>query len=314
MAAPYAAAYQAARADVGERGRDVALLGFSVGPKHYLATTPNNVLYGAATASISVHEKRLFMGALVMLLMVVGLWPPLDRTRIAYAIVLAIAVDISFAQRGLLLGWLYDHVVLYRGLRVPARFGQIALLAAGVLTGFGVVRVLAWVRRRRPSLIPAALAGIGGIVILEYLMFPLALVPVTTTASASSAWLAQQAPGPIVNLPLPSERATTLDSIEPRYEYESTFHWRPMFNGYSGSTPGAYILTKPAIAEFPSDAAIAKLHELGITFVLVHERYYGRSLYRDVVAAAGLRSDLVAYGPFGDGEYETRAYRLLKIE
>ena len=33
---------------------------------------------------------------------------------------------------------------------------------------------------------------------------------------------------------------------------------------------------------------------------------------RDVVAAAARRSDLIAYGPFADGEYETRAYRLLK--
>ena len=51
----------------------------------------------------------------------------------AAALVLVIAVDVTFAQRGLLLGWLYDHVMIWRGLRVPSRFGQIALLSAAVL-------------------------------------------------------------------------------------------------------------------------------------------------------------------------------------
>lgn len=312
MLAPYIGAYQAARADVGERGRTVAMLGFSVGPKHYLATTPNNILYGAATASISVHEKRLFMGFLVMALMAVGLWPPLNRTRVAYALALAVAVDVSFAQRGWLLGWLYDHVMIYRGLRVPARFGQIALVSAAVLAGFGVVRVLGWVRQWRPRLRTPVLLAIGGIVMLEYLMYPLALVPVPTAPSESSAWLRSQPPAPVVNLPVPKEKDTSLGPVEPYYQFESTFHWRPMFNGYSGSFPSFYVLAKPAVESFPSDAALAKLRDIGIVYAIVHERYYGRERYRDVLAAAGARRDLVAYGPFADGEYEIRIYRLLK--
>jgi hypothetical protein len=241
MLVPYIGAYQAAREDVGERGRTVAMLGFSVGPKHYLATTPNNVLYGAATSSISVHEKRLFMGFMVMGLMAVGLWPPINRIRVAYALALAIAVDVSFAQRGFLLGWLYDHVLIYRGLRVPARFGQIALLAAGVLAGFGLVRVLGWLQRRRPEWRRPALGVIGGAVVLEYLMFPPAFMPIATTPSESSAWLAAQPPAPVVNLPLPRERDTSLGPVEPLYQFESTFHWRPMFNGSAAVSP-PYVL------------------------------------------------------------------------
>src|SRR4029450_536857 len=44
---PSARAYQAASADVGVRERRMTMEGFSAGPKHYLATTPNNILYGA---------------------------------------------------------------------------------------------------------------------------------------------------------------------------------------------------------------------------------------------------------------------------
>ena len=128
----------------------MAMLGFSAGPKHYLATTPNNLLYGRATAAISVHERRLFMGFLVMGLVVIGAWPPISRTRIAYLVALVMTIDISFAHRGLLLGWLYDHLTIYQGLRVPSRIGQLTLLCAAVLSGFGVARVAAALRERRP--------------------------------------------------------------------------------------------------------------------------------------------------------------------
>jgi len=311
--APYARSYQAAREEVGERGRLVTMLGFSVGPKHYLATPNNNILYGAATKSISVHEKRLFMGFLVMALVVVGLWPPINRVRVAYALALIIAIDVSFAQRGILLGWLYDNILIYRGLRVPARFGQIALLGAGVLAGFGLVRVIGWTREHRAAWVRPALTAIAAVVALEYLMFPQALVPIATAPNETALWLRTQPPGPIINLPVSSpEQLAAERPIEPLYQYESIFHWRAMFNGYSGNAPAQYVLAKPTAAAFPTDTALATLRQFGIGYAIVHERYYGRTAYRDVVAAAGARGDLIAYGPFADGEYETRAYRILK--
>jgi hypothetical protein len=85
-----------------------------------------------------------------MLLVAVSLWPPFDRRRLAYALMLAFAVDISFAHRGLLLGWLYDHVFAFRGLRVPPRIAQLMLMAAGVLAGFGLARLADIVRVSRP--------------------------------------------------------------------------------------------------------------------------------------------------------------------
>lgn len=310
--APYARTYVAAREDVGERQREVTMLGFSVGPKHYLATPNNNVLYGDATKSISVHEKRLFMGFVVMALVVVGVWPPISRFRLAYAVALIIAIDVSFAQRGFLLGWLYDNIPIYRGLRVPARIGQVALLAAGVLAGFGLVRVIGWIRERRAHWLKPAVTMIAAAVVLEYLMFPLALIPIDTKPGEIAQWLKSQPPGPIVNLPVQSSAEAAERPIEPIFQYESTFHWRPMFNGYSGNAPGQYVLAKPAVATFPTEPALATLRKFGIEFAIVHERYYGREAYRDVVAAAAARTDLVAYGPFRDGEFETRAYRLLK--
>ena len=310
MLIPYARAYQAAREDVGVRERMLTMRGFSVGPKHYFATTTNNMLYGAATASISVHERRLFMGFLVMGLMVVGLWPPINRIRIAYAVALAICVDISFAHRGLLLGWLYDHVSMYQALRVPTRIGQLALMSAAVLAGFGVARVLGWIQARRPVALRRTFVAMCVVVGVEYLMFPLALSPVPTTAPAYAAWLRDQPPAPVAVFPVPRHhddwRRFTLES---RYEFESTFHWRPLINGYSGFLPLSFYENNILLLDFPSDKAMARLKELGVGYAVVHQRYYfGEDEYRRVIDAANARPELTGFGPFPDGEFETRIY------
>jgi hypothetical protein len=143
-------------------------------------------------------------------------------------------------------------------------------------------------------------------------MYPQRLVAVATTPSAASDWLLQQPPAPIVNYPMSETIDPSTPPYEPLYQYESTFHWRPMFNGYSGNLPVEYSQARPVLATFPADAATQKLNDLGIQYAIVHERYYGRAAYRAIVTAASARRDLVAYGPFMDGEFETRIYRLLK--
>jgi hypothetical protein len=306
---PYMRVYQSARENVGERERLVSLLGYSVGPKHYLASMPNSVLYGRLTEPISQHEKRLFPGLLVILLAGIGVWPPLNRTRIAYAAIAAIAIDISFAQRGLLLGWLYDHVFVYRGLRVPGRFGQLMLLGVGVLAGIGVTRAAAWLRERRPRWVGPVVGVTALVMLLEYLMFPMALVPVDTAPGPAYAWLRQQPEGVVAELPVPRE--PWLGLHEGYYEYESTFHWFPLLNGYSGHYPDQYIFAIRAIVDFPSPGAIEGLRSRGVKYVLVRQRFYEPGEYRAIVTKAGARADLAGYGPFADGPFEVRVYRVL---
>jgi hypothetical protein len=306
---PYMLAYQSAKADVGERERLVTLLGYGIGPKHYLASMPNSVVYGRLTASITRHEKVLFPGFLVMALVGIGLWPPFSRTRVAYALMAMIAIDVSFAQRGLLLGWLYDHVFVYRGLRVPGRFGQLILLSAGVLAGFGVRRVADWIGTHRPRWTKAALGVIGGVIVLEYLSFPMALAQVDTRPGEVYRWLREQPAGVVAEFPVPKE--PRLGFREGFFEYQSTFHWFPLVNGYSGHYPDPYIFMIRAVEDFPSDRAVATLRRDGVNYVLVHERFYDPERYRALVRDADARSDLAGYGPFADGEFRVRAYRVL---
>jgi hypothetical protein len=54
-----------------------------------------------------------------------------------------------------------------------------------------------------------------------------------------------------------------------RYMINSTRHWRPMLNGYSGSAPGSFYEHARELATFPDPAAIAALAQIGVTHVFV---------------------------------------------
>jgi len=309
LLAPYINVYRQAAAETGGRSRQEALLAYGAGPKHYLATMPSSVLYGSTTGTWGQHEKRLFPGFIVMLLVAVSLWPPFDRRRLAYALMLAFAVDISFAHRGLLLGWLYDHVFAFRGLRVPPRIAQLMLMAAGALAGFGLARLADIVRVSRPRWTNALVVVAVGLTALEYASKPMHLVPVSTTPSAVAAWLASQPPGVVAEFPAPGPISEGIPEVY--YQYESTFHWKPLLNGYSGMYPTTYVQWIQAMRGFPDDASIATLAERHVSYVTLRERYFPAGEYQRVVRALAGRTDLVAFGPFPDDGGEARAYRLL---
>jgi hypothetical protein len=309
LLAPYFNAYRQAAERTGGRSRQEALHSYAAGPRHYLAAMPTSLLYGSTMGTWGQHEKRLFPGVVVMLLVAVSLWPPFDRRRIGYALMLAFAVDISFAHRGLLLGWLYDHVFAFRGLRVPPRIAQLLLMAAGVLAGFGLARLMSSARVKDARSANALIALAVGLTSLEYASRPMELVPVSTTPSAVATWLASQPPGAVAEFPAPGPPAEGIPEVY--YQYESTFHWRPLLNGYSGMYPPAYVQWIQAMRSFPDDASIATLAARHVSYITLRERYFPAGEYQRIVRALAARTDLLAFGPFPDGAGESRAYRLL---
>jgi hypothetical protein len=309
LLAPYMLAYGRAAAETGGRSREEALLSYAAGPKHYLATTPSSLLYGGTMGTWGQHEKRLFLGFVVMGLAAFSLWPPFDRRRLVYALMLVFAVDISLAHRGLLLPWLYDHVFAFRGLRVPPRIGQLVLMAAGVLAAFGLTRLLEVVGKSRPRLVTTVAALAVGVTALEYASRPMRLVPLSGTPSAVATWLASQPRGAVAEFPAPGPLSEGIPEVY--YQYESTFHWQPLLNGYSGMYPTTYVEWIEAMRDFPSDESIAALARRHVTYITLHEKYFAVGEYQRVVRALGTRTDLVGFGPFPDGDREARAYRLL---
>jgi hypothetical protein len=308
---PYILPYRGARGVVGDRDTKAALLSYAVGPKHYLATLPESRLYGPLLGGVGQHERRLFVGFSVMLLAAIGVWPLTDRRRLAYLAALALCVDISFGHRGLSLGWLRDHVMVYRGLRVAPRVGQAVLLASGILAGLGFARLAARARRAGPRLAVAGGLALGALILAEYLMAPIALTRVQTAAGGVQQWLRDQPRGVLAEFPLPPDHPVESRNFESRFAYLSTFHWQPTVNGYSGFWPAGYILMLHAVRDFPSDSSIAALRARGVTYLAVHERYYGRVAYDEVTRALDARHDLVRGGTFAEGVFEARTYRVV---
>jgi hypothetical protein len=55
-----------------------------------------------------------------------------------------------------------------------------------------------------------------------------------------------------------------------RYMLDSTRHWKPMLNGYSGFRPQSFYDTAEAVQTFPAPQSIAWLQGRGVTHVFVH--------------------------------------------
>jgi hypothetical protein len=303
---PYMQPYRRAREVVGERNdAEVQLL--SGGPRHYLAATPTNWLYGSFADELGRHEKRLFPGAIALALALVGVWPPLDRRRLASIAALLIAVNLSFGLNGIGYGALRSALEVYRGLRVPPRAGQIALLLIAVLAGYGMTRLMRWLSWRSPRIASGAGAAIVAVMALEYATMPLKLVPVPGPLPVST-WLAGQPPGIVADLPLPA--VGTLPGHDLESAYQSTFHWRPIVNGYSGNAPRSYVDLIRNLDRFPSPDGLAALRRAGVRYVVVHERWYGSATYGAVTRFMDEQGGVVHRGMFPDGALVTAVYEL----
>ena len=77
-------------------------------------------------------------------------------------------------------------------------------------------------------------------------------------------------PGAIVaEVPFPIPQQWFLNAP---YMVNSTRHWRPLLNGYSGFRPPSYERSYEAMRTFPSDESLLALSRLGVTHVVVHQR------------------------------------------
>ena len=56
------------------------------------------------------------------------------------------------------------------------------------------------------------------------------------------------------------------------YVLNSTAHWRPLMNGYSGYTPASYAEYANTFWYFPRAHAIEAMRRAGVTHVMVHPR------------------------------------------
>ena len=60
------------------------------------------------------------------------------------------------------------------------------------------------------------------------------------------------------------------------YVLNSTAHWRPLMNGYSGHMPRSYREYADTFWYFPREHAIQAMRKAGVTHVMVHPRRFDR--------------------------------------
>jgi hypothetical protein len=247
------------------------------------------------------NERQVFPGFLLVGLALAGLWPPISKERVAYAAALAVSIDLSLGTNGFLYPLFYDWCLPFRGLRAAARYAMLAGLSLSVLAGFGTARLLAAVRTRRWRV--AAAVAIAAVVLLE----PRPGVSVQPPPPLPGIYLGLERRGVEALAELPMRHA-----VNARYLYYSTFHWQPLVNGYSGALPASYRTVNAAAERFPDDYSISVLRAYGTSHVTVHEEFYGREVYRDVIAQFERRPDVALLGRSTESGFETRLYALYR--
>lgn len=302
LVVPMTIPYFAARESVGERPPDEVQF-YSATPINYLAAHPQNVVFGSVTSRWGGQERELFMGFVVPLVALIGLWPPLSAARIAYGLGLIVAFDISLGFNGLLYPWLHSLVLPYRGLRVPARMAMLVGLSLAILAGYGVARIA---RTRKGPASRAALAAIAVAFAVEYYSRP-ELKAMPTAPPPIYELLPAQSPVVLLELPLLQPDI----AIEPLFMYYSTFHWRPLVNGYSGFSPPSYRGVLDAAATLPDAAALATLRRHGVTHIVVHGELMPRHRYVALVDRLDGCRQLDRLAAVAWRRHELRLYRLL---
>jgi hypothetical protein len=194
----------------------------------------------------------------------------LRRQRVVMLIAIAVTgFVLSLGTKTPVYGWLYHVFPPMQGLRAAARFGNLFLLGMAALAGFG----LAALRPRLPA--PRAAVIVSILVVLanvESLRAPLFYSRFDGIPAIYS--LLAHEPGRVVLVEVPFYPAQAFFENGP-YVLNSTAHWRPLMNGYSGYVPQSYREYAAAFWYFPRDYAIEAMRKAGATHVMIHPDKFG---------------------------------------
>jgi hypothetical protein len=273
-------------------------------------------LKGYAAASGTIHLSTwsapffkdpvdsFFPGVVVIALAVVAIWTarrsvPMRRRVIMLTILAAIGCILSLGTKTPVYGWVYAIFPPMHGLRAAARFGNLFLLGMSVLAGLGLAAMRTTGSTPRRTALAVALVAAANLEALrapfEYRRFegisPLYKLLVTEPDVV------------LAEVPF-YPRQAVFENAE--YVLNSTVHWRPLMNGYSGYTPATYVRFADVFWYFPRDHAIEAMRQAGVTHVMLHPRRFGREADA-VIAQLAARPDfeLMAVGAHG-----LRLYRL----
>jgi hypothetical protein len=292
-----------------------AVAEFSATPAGYLVSTSR--LHRLLGARVDNEVDVWFAGLAALALAAIGVVAgarrsAVDRRRIVtLGLIAATGVLLSLGPATPVYRALYDVFPPLHGLRAAARFGFLYLLAVGVAGGYGVCameRSLARYERSRVrgSVVPIRLVSLILLVIVTAEAWH---GPVRTDSFEQQPAiyrLLRDEPGPVVLVEAPFYPAhAAFENGE--YVLNSTMHFLPLMNGYSGYTPMSYRRRAETFWYFPRPHAVEAMRAEGATHVMVHLRRFGAES-KEVEATLAERGDLqlLATDPAGRRLYRFR--------
>jgi hypothetical protein len=295
---PYAAVYLASAETLG--ARDLAeVAAYSARPVSYLASPPQNWLWGWTSERWGGPELNLFLGLAAMALSATAIVLHRSRRLVAlYAIVCAYSLEMSLGANGRLYPWLVETAPALLGLRSPSRFAILVCMAVAMLAGLGAQAVHQRLSPRRPRWAALVYAAALLALLVDYRNTGMHLMDLSRPSGSVYEAVVGAGPGVLAELPMP--RADMLAGHDPEYEYWSTAHWMPLVNGYSGYYPAHYIRTLELMTRFPDGASIERLRALNVRYVVVHHAFYEPDDLSSLLLALGGRSEMRWRGQYTD--------------
>jgi len=168
-----------------------------------------------------------------------------------------------------------------------------------VLAGFGY-QSLQQITSAPTVVLIAALVAIG----VEYGSSPVLLDEVPRRTPDVYRFVSLADRGVVIELPIVE------GYLNPTYMFWSTRHWHPLVNGYSGFKPLDYTETTRRMRTFPDEASIARLRQLDVRYILVHETYFQEKERTRLMLALARRPELVPGGSYRDWIGTTRVFEL----
>jgi hypothetical protein len=225
----------------------------------------------------------------------------------------AVGVVLSLGPATPAYGVLFHIFPPMQGLRAAARFGNLFLLGVALLGGIGLAVLRNSLASRaghtshhsRGVRLHAAGLGILLIVLanVESLRAPFEYREFTGIPGIYK--LLAQEPGPVVLAEHPFFMRWAIFENAP-YVLNSTAHWRPLMNGYSGYVPPSYQKYADTFWYFPEERAMRAMKEAGVTHVMVHTRRFFRDA-DTVLEQIRARSDMELIAVSSNG---IRLYKL----
>jgi hypothetical protein len=231
-------------------------------------------------------DSSTFPGVVGALLVIVAIiWQETRRdARVRLCLMAAIGcAAVSMLPHLPLYPLLHRMVPLFSAIRHTATIGLIVLLMIAVVAGFGVAGLGR--RWRSARTWPAVAAVLCALVNVEALRAPLEYTPFPGIPPVYDT-LARQPGAVVVELPFFAPRDFYGSGS---YMLNSTRHWRPILNGYSGFRPASYYETYEAVRSFPDLAALIALHDRGVTHVVVHADWFSPAAIEAIDRTASLQ-------------------------